>query len=135
MAWDIALDPNTRDLVISPRSDVSAVTGTAVTEQRVRNRLVIRQGEWILDPTDGQLGSHMRDLARLPIAQAVTDAPRVVREALEPMDDIHLHDVQCSINPKDQRILQVQITYSVVEPGGFTPGDEQTLTTDISITE
>lgn len=134
MPLDLAIDPNTRDLVISPRSDFSLRTGTEVVKQRILTRLRIPAGEWHLDPTRGTLGSRMKDLMRMPAFQVVTDAPRVIREALEPMEDLIVHDVECAIDPKNARKLNLMLTYSVVEPSGET-GEEQTLTTNIPITE
>lgn len=134
MPVDLAIDPNTRDLVISPRSDLSLRTGTEVVKQRITTRLRIPAGEWALDPTDGLLGSHMKTLLRMPVFQIVTDAPRVIREALEPMEDIIVHDVSVVPDAKDSRKLIVSLRYSVIEPDG-TETDEQDLTTDIAITE
>lgn len=134
MPWDLALDPNTRDLIISPSGDFSVRTGGEVVKQRIVTRLRIPAGEWHLDPTNGILGSHMKDLMRMPIFQVQADAPRVIHEALEPMEDIIVHDVQCSIDPKDSRKLNVVLVYAEVEPDGET-GDEQTLATNLLITE
>lgn len=135
MPLDLAIDPNTRDLVISPRGDFSVRTGNEVVKQRIINRLRIPSGEWHLDPTGGVLGSRMKDLMRMPTFQVETDAPRVIREALEPMDDIIVHDVDVSRDVKDSRKLNVTLSYSITEPDGTETGDEQTLSTNLSITE
>lgn len=133
MPVDLAIDPNTRDLIVSPRGDFSLRTGNEVVRQRIINRLRIAAGEWHLDPTEGTLGSHMKDLMRMPTFQVETDAPRVIHEALEPMEDVNILDVQCAIDPKDSRKLNVALTFSVVEPEGTT-GDDETLATNITIT-
>lgn len=135
MPLDLALDPNTRDLVISPRFDFSVRTGTEVIKQRITNRLRIPAGEWHLDPTDGTLGSHMKDLTRMPTFQVETDAPRVIREALAPMDDIIVHEVLVTIDPKNAKKVNISLTYAAIEPDGTEIGDEQTLATNISLTE
>lgn len=135
MPVDLAIDPNTRDLVISPRNDFSIRTGTEVVKQRINNRLTIVAGEWPLDPSDGHLGSHMKDLMRMPSMQVETDAPRVIREALEPMEDIIVHECDVTIDPNNKRRLVVALSYAIIEPDGSETDDEQTLTTNISITE
>lgn len=135
MPLDLAIDPNTRDLVIAPHGDIAVRTGGEVVKQRITNRLRIVAGEWHLDPTNGTLGSRMRELMRMPAFQVVTDAPRVIREALEPMDDVIVHDVQVAIDPNDQRRLAISLKYAEVEPDGNEIGDDQTLATNLSITE
>lgn len=135
MPWDLALDPNTRDLVISPRSDFAVRTGSEVVKQLIITRLRISAGEWHLDPTGGMLGSRMKALMRMPAFQVETDAPRVIREALEPMDDLLVHEVLVNVDPKNARRITIGLSYSVVEPDGTSTGDEETLTTDLTITE
>ena len=134
MPTDLAIDYNTGDLKIAPSNDIGVRTGTEVLEQRIRVRLRAHAGEWHLDPTDGQLGSHLMDTTRLPTWRALTDVERVVREALAPMTDIHVRGVNASIDPKDERKITIDLAYSIVEPTGETDNNETTLSTSLTIT-
>jgi phage gp46-like protein len=132
MGLDLAMDYNTGDLKIAPNKDLERRIGEATVEQRIRVRLRIYQGEWALDPTDGQLGSRLHDVTRLPAWRATQEAGLVIREALEPMDDIRVQDVQVSVDDKNVRILDVVILYAHVEPNGQLGGTVQ-LTTSITV--
>lgn len=131
MSFDLAIDYNTGDLKLSPRRDIDVRTGTEVLAQRIRVRLRVIQGEWVLDPENGALGSRMIDLMRMSIWQAELDAPRIIREALEPMDDIQINSVTCQIDPKDNRRLIVGLQYTSLETG--TAGEEETLDMTVAI--
>lgn len=91
MAYDLALDAN-GDLVISGHRDLSGISGTHLTEQRMRIRLQIPRGTWLYD-ADKTLGSLLhRSIGGHP-SQAYS-LPSVAREALRPMDDIQVGDVE-----------------------------------------
>lgn len=132
MPLDLALDYNTGDLKIAPNKDIERRVGEATIEQRIRVRLRIFQGEWALDPTGGQLGSRLHDVSRLPSWRAAQEAGLVIREALEPMDDIRVQDVQVSVDDKNVRILDVTILYAHVDPSGQLGGTVE-LTTAITV--
>ena len=134
MPTDLAVDYNTGDLKIAPSNDIGLRTGTEVLEQRIRARLRVYAGEWPLDPSGGLLGSHLRDITRQPTWRAVTDVERVVREALAPMDDVHVRSVNAQIDPKDERRIVIDLTYSVVEPTGETSDTATSLSTSLTIT-
>lgn len=131
MSLDLAIDFNTGDLLIAPNKDIERRIGEATIEQRIRVRLRIYQGEWELDPTGGQLGSRLHDVARLPAWRAAQEAGLVIREALEPMDDIRVQDVQVNVDDKNERILDVAISYAHVDPNGQLGGTLE-LTTSIT---
>lgn len=133
---DLAIDYNTGDLLIAPNNDIAVRTGAEVIEQKIRVRLRIYAGEWALDPTGGSLGSHLRELSRVASFIAVTDAERIVREALGPMTEIAIHDVTAQVDPKNQRRLVITLQYDLVEPGEEQPGggdDTITLTTAVNL--
>jgi hypothetical protein len=111
----LAIDFNTGDLLLAPNKDFDVRTGTQVTEQRIRVRLKVRQGEWVLDPSDGQLGSRLLEIMRLPRWRAEAEAELAIREALEPMEDIQLSEVIVSLSEENSRALNVTISYLPVE--------------------
>lgn len=131
MATDIALDYETGDLVISPTKDLDLRTGPKTIDQRIRVRLRIIQGAWALDPSNGTLGSRIRDLFRQPVWRSAAEAELVIREALQPMDDISLQAVNVEIDDKDKRKLNVQIAYVASEDEGEDDVDVQTLQTTV----
>lgn len=119
MALDLAIDSN-GDLVFAPNRDLDVRTGQATVDQRIRVRLMIYGGEWMLDPTGGQLGSRLHDALRLPLWQAREQIGLIVREALEPMDDIRVRDVDVTDNPDDSRALDILILYAMLDDQGIT---------------
>lgn len=127
---DLAIDFNTGDLLVAPNGDIETREGQDTVEQRIRVRLKIVQGEWLLDPTNGQLGSTLTDAMRMSVPQALNLIPLVVKEALEPMTDIIVSDVTTRINALDPSSIDFQISYSMVDD----PDGEQ-LSTDISATD
>jgi hypothetical protein len=126
MAFDLAFDFNVGDLLVSASKDIEIRTGIQVVEQRIRARLHMYQGEWPLDPTGGRLGSVLHDVTRLPNWRAVQEIPLVVKEALAPMDDIDVRDVQAAVNPLDTKIVEFAITYAL---RGETQEQSVTLST------
>lgn len=93
MAYDIAIDLKTGDLVWTGINDFGSRDGDALDKQRIHVRLFIERGEFIYDPTNGALGSRLLDILRLPRQRALVEAELYVREALEPMDDIEVSSV------------------------------------------
>lgn len=111
MSFDLAIDYNTGDLLQAPNHDIQGRTGQDVYEQRIRIRLKIQRGTWALDPTNGELGSRLLELARVSSARAVADVEQYVREALEPMRDINVRDVTAKISPVSPKAITLDITY------------------------
>jgi len=122
MAFDLAIDYNSGDLILSPHIDIERRVGIDTVQQRVRVRLRIHQGEWPLDFTGGTLGSRLFEALRYPQWRAQSEIGLIVREALAPMDDIIVNDVQVTIT--GPRTVSVVILFSMVEPGGL-PGAAQ----------
>lgn len=129
MATDLALDYNTGDLVISPTGDLDLRTGTKTIDQRIRVRLRIIQGAWAFDPSNGTLGSRIREMYRMPTWRAASELGLVIREALEPMEDIAVQSVDVAQDADDERKLHLQITYIPIEDGDNA--DEQTVETTV----
>ena len=124
MSLDLAIDFNTGDLILSPNRDIERRVGVDTIQQRIRVRLRIRQGDWPLDFTGGSLGSRLREALRYPMWRAETEIPMIVREALAPMDDIVVDDVQVAVS--GPRTILVSIFFSIIEPmGSPSPTQEQ----------
>lgn len=115
MTTDLALDFLTGDLVVTPSNDFGLVSGIDAVEQRIRVRLKIHSQTWELDPTDGTLGSHLTELARLPTYRVLEELPLVVKEALAPMDDIRVVDVTTSLNENVPTQVDFVVVYTMVE--------------------
>jgi len=131
LATDLAIDYNTGDLIVSPNSDLSVRTGQGVVEQRIRVRLRVHYGMWDVDPS---LGSRLYDMLRMPDTRAQQTAELTVREALEPMTDIIVHDVSVSIDEDDSRKVNITITYAMIEDSE-DPADALTTTTTLGVGE
>lgn len=64
------------------------------------------------------------DATRLPIERAVQEIPLIVKEALEPMDDITVGDVMAAPNADDPRSIDITILYTINEDGTVTQEQE-----------
>jgi hypothetical protein len=115
MATDLALDPATGDLLAAPNKDLALCQGQATVEQRIRVRLRVIAGSWDADPT---LGSALREAMRMSTPHAVQVIPLMVKEALSPMDDIVVRDVQCNVNAKDGSAVDFIVEYSMASDQG-----------------
>lgn len=131
MPVDLAFDFKVGDLAIAPNKDLDRKTGADLVEQRIRVRLKIIQGSWLLDPTGGSLGSRLTDALRLPMFRATTEIPLMVQEALEPMDDISVTNVVVEPDEDDSSSVSLTIYYSILDDSGLTTSEE--LTTSLTI--
>jgi hypothetical protein len=115
MAVDLAIDFNSGDLLISPNNGIEIRTGQATVDQRIRVRLKVFSGTWELDPTGTLLGSRLSDAKRLPMWRAIGEVGLMVREALEPMEDIEVQDVIVDENPEDAKTVDFTVIYRMVD--------------------
>jgi len=131
--FDIELDRDTGDWVLSPHIDLQKVrTDEDVVNQRIWTRLRIDRG-WLNDPTNGLLGSRLRKLGtRIPRQRALIEIPLYIDEALAPMGDVTVLDTQLVL--VDEQTVLAHITYRVIDPGDPRPLPAQATTTvDIEI--
>lgn len=133
MSTDLAIDRLTGDLLVAPNNDLLLLTGIGVVEQRMRVRLKIHQGDWEFDPTGGSLGSRLTDLLRLPPIRALGELPLVVKEALAPMTDIRVIDVNAELNAEHATQIDFSVVYVVVDSQGVE-SDEQILEDFLAVT-
>jgi phage gp46-like protein len=108
--FDLRLDLRTGDFVISPDGDIAGVDGLAVHMLRMHIRLMIQKSAWVLDFTEGELGSRLPGLLRQGMDVALAEADLLIREALEPMTDVEVLDVQVQHHPQDTHSIQASIT-------------------------
>jgi hypothetical protein len=121
MMWDVALDEQTGDWLFSSNTDLQAVVGDQVVKQRIMTRLKMPRG-WILDQTNGSLGSSLRALVHLPRGRLLNELPLAVKEALEPMDDIEIKNVYIE---EGIRQATVHLEYVTIDPTATTEVDNQ----------
>jgi hypothetical protein len=125
MTRDAALDSKTGDWLFSSNTDLQAVVGDQVVQQRIMTRVKMSRG-WLLDPTRGSLGSLIRTSAsRLSKERALNEVPLMIKEALAPMDDIELRSVVALENPDDIHSLIIEILYVTIDPTSTVNVDSQ----------
>lgn len=122
MPVDLAIDLNSGDLLIAPNNDAEIRSGQDLVNQRIRVRLKIWRGQWTLDPTNGTLGSGLRDALRLPMNMALQAIPLLVREALTPMEDILVTDVEAT--PSQPQVATEFVGEDLFPTPGIYPDPE-----------
>lgn len=131
MPVDLAFDFKGGDLAVAPNKDLDRKTGSDLVEQRIRVRLKIVQGTWLLDPTGGSLGSRLVDALRLPMFRATTEIPLIVQEALEPMTDISVTNVIAAPDEDDSSSIDITIFYAILDDSGQTTAEQ--MSTSVTI--
>lgn len=111
--WDLALDLESCDLIFGPHTDLLNAAGDVVTRQRMLVRCKVPRGTWVYDE-DGTLGSRLYQISGRPSGQQINQAPTLVEEALEPMDDIHVGLVRAGVTD-DNRLL-LAVNYQPLDP-------------------
>lgn len=119
--FDLKMNYQTGDLVIGPDNDLVGISGHQMAWHRAHIRLIIQKGKWMLDPTDGELGSRLPTLLRAGEDVGLAEAGLLVREALEPMDDIELVQVDVVRNQIDARKLDVKVVLRPLYSGQSIP--------------
>lgn len=132
MPIDIAYDFSAGDIVIAPNKDVDRRTGLSLIDQRIRMRLKIFQGSWLYDPTGGTLGSRLSEATRMPIFRAIQEVPLLVREALQPMDDIDVTNVTCEADPLDSSAVELTVFFNLLDESGQTTLEDLSTTVTIA---
>lgn len=115
MARDLAIDPTTGDFLFSAVRDLQTVEAMELLRQRVWVRLKIEKG-WILDFTDGTLGSKLRTGLRMTELRVMDELPLMIEEALAPMPDITLRRVWVEAHPSDVRSVVAHVSFEPVLP-------------------
>jgi hypothetical protein len=124
MPWDFFREPRTGDWQFSGNQDYSGVTGEMLIQQRVAINLKIPRGSFVYDDTKS-LGSRLYDLLHTDYERGLRDAPEMVREALESMEDIQIEEIQVVPDIVDPRQIRVRIKYHPLVPLDFTTAPEE----------
>lgn len=132
MAYDLALD-GTGDLLFTGIHDLQGATGDVLTQQRILLRCKIPRGGWAYDE-DGTLGSRLATISRSPSAKQLQEAPSLVMEALEPMDDISVQDVQVATDDDGRLVISVAYTNVSAEEEAVQSPDDTMPTIDAIMT-
>lgn len=120
---DIAIDFRTGDLKLSAHRDFAGISGPDEVVQRIHVRLMIERGGWLYDPTDGQLGSRLQGTTNMLPGRALGEVDLLIREALQPMNDIAIVDIETLIDPDNERQIVAHITYRQVSDPNETEVD------------
>lgn len=113
LSVDLRIDKATGDLVTLANNDFALIDGLELIEQRMRIRIKTPIGTF---PGDLTLGSSLGHVMRLQVAMQLAQLPLTIKEALAPMDDILVHDVDCWVDD-DPRAIRFNVTYSIVSDG------------------
>lgn len=105
--WDLAIDGETGDLIFSPHLDLLGAAGPNLTQQRILTRCKIPRGTFTYD-VDGTLGSRLHTISSSATSRQVREAPALVEEALEPMTDIRVNDVDVSVDENNRLVVSVK---------------------------
>ena len=111
MAWDFGLDPATGDFIFGANHDLMGVSGEDLDRQRISVRLKIPLGTFAYDETE-LLGSRLRSAQRLPMERGLAEIPKLVEEALEPMEDIDVRSVTVAEDEDDPGKAVVILKYA-----------------------
>jgi len=121
MAYDIALSELT-DVIVNASRDLAGISGDALINQRIKTRLKIERGSWLLDD-NGTLGSMIFAYFGDPMERFEDRLPDVVRQALENMTEIQIDNIDVSQNGSWQVLVEIAWSYLPEFDGGLTPDD------------
>lgn len=119
ISWDIRQDLQTGDWLFDSRRDLQSVEAEYLIQQRVHVRLMVERGEFIYDRT-GTLGSRLRSLLSMGVTRGGPGLEQLIREALEPMDDIAVSQINIftygdgSEMVTDPRVILARVEYTIV---------------------
>lgn len=119
MSWDIRQDLETGDWLFDSRRDLQSVEAENLVQQRIHVRLMVERGEFIYD-NSGALGSRLRSVLGMGLPRGGPALEMLIREALEPMDDISISDIRVfsygdgTGKVTDPRVLLAQVKYNVI---------------------
>lgn len=128
MAFDLALDLSTGDLLFGPTHDLMGITGPELATQRMVIRAKIPRGSFIYD-ADGTLGSFLHLITRNPSSSQLVDARSALSEALSDMEGVEITSIDLEIGEQNNLIAHVKFQ----QTGGiFQDSTEETGFVDSS---
>jgi hypothetical protein len=112
LAYDLAISLE-GDLVFSANGDLAGCSSDRLMRQRAMIRLKIPRGSWLFDENK-DLGSDIYRYMGRSGPDLLAQVPMVVREALRPIIEMQILDVQASIAEDNDRQVEVLIAYTTV---------------------
>jgi hypothetical protein len=117
VAFDLAIS-HEGDLIFSANGDLSGCSGDRLVRQRAMVRLKIPRGSWLFDK-DKSLGSDIYRYMGRSGSDLTAQIPLVVRQALRPIEELEIQNVEAEINADNERQVEVLIEYVF----RITPGE------------
>jgi hypothetical protein len=109
--WDMVLSEH-GDLIIAGNRDLQGISGIDLVNQRIRMRLRVHRGTWFYDEND-TFGSNLYQIIGKAPASGI-QVESYVREALRPMDDISITEIDSEYN-EDTKSYTVRVGYQTKE--------------------
>lgn len=133
MAFDLALSEH-NDLIFAANRDLLGVGGVELVEQRVKLRIKMERGSWVYD-TNQDLGSNVHRALGKVYDLAASEIPTWVRQALEPMEDIQVHEVQLRQPSGDSQLAEIVVSYAILTAPGETTdvGDAESDVSELAL--
>jgi hypothetical protein len=126
MAFDLALNPATGDLVFSGNRDIQGISGPNQVAQRIHIRLMVRAGEWIYDK-DKSLGSYLPGTLQHARERVLNELPLLIEQALSPMTDVTIQEVEIEPPAPEDTKVRVHIYYTPRTEPRQVLGETQSL--------
>lgn len=102
--YDLALSKYF-DLVVSASRDLAGVSGNGIAGQRIKTRLRIERGSWVLNPDIGSILTS--SLSRLT-NENLEHIPAIVTEALSPLhEDIEVVNVEVTKLSETEALVSI----------------------------
>lgn len=133
MAFDLALSEH-NDLIFAANRDLLGVGGVELVEQRIKLRIKMERGSWVYD-INQDLGSNVHRALGKVYDLAASEIPTWVRQALEPMEDIQVHEVQMRQPVDNSQLAEIVISYEILTAPGETTdaGDADTDVSELAL--
>lgn len=109
--WDLAVDGETGDLIFGPSRDLLGAAGSNLTDQRILVRCKIPRGSFTFD-ADGTLGSRLYKISSTSLDRKIKEAGALIREAVEPMDDIQVSEVNVDVDENNR--IRANVKYAPI---------------------
>jgi hypothetical protein len=131
--YDLAFSEHS-DLIVSASGDAAGISGIDLIEQRMRFRLMLRRGTWLYDEAK-TMGSNLHLVIGMSPEDAENAIGPLVREALRPMDEIVVDDVQIVTADPDAPVTSITLVvlYSLNESAGDIAAGSQLRSISVNV--
>lgn len=133
MAFDLAISEH-NDLIFAANRDLLGVGGVELVEQRIKLRIKMERGSWVYD-INQDLGSNVHRALGKVYDLAASEIPTWVRQALEPMEDIQVQEVQMRQPVDNSQLAEIVVSYEILTAPGETTdvGDADTDVSELAL--